>query len=165
MQCQRRLVAPSLSHQPRFKLQATLRATRLSVRSHHGTAGVATRPAASTAGTAPRPAAKVDMELIAYDWRARGFTCDLWTDPPSMIWQDVKTKTSGVFMLVSGEVVVEIDNTLLHPVVGQEVLLPADVRHTVHNVGGGVARWLYGFQPRHTIAGDSARQGRMFERR
>jgi len=34
----------------------------------------------------------------------------------------------------------------LRPAVGKEVLIPAHASHTVRNVGGTTARWLYGYK-------------------
>jgi hypothetical protein len=107
---QGRLVRPSLRHQAGYQRQSTFRSSCVSL--HSGTA-VPTRPSAKV----------VDMELVAYDWRARGFTCDLWTDPPSQLWSGLTSQTDGVFMLVSGEVVIELDGQLVRPVAGQEVFL------------------------------------------
>ncbi len=60
----------------------------------------------------------MDRDAIARDWRARGFGCDLWTDPPGQVRR---------------------------PAIGEEVLIPARTPHTVINVGTGRNRWLYGY--------------------
>ena len=44
------------------------------------------------------------------------------------------------------QVTIEIAGRILRLDAGQEVMLPAGVRHTVRNVGGTSARWLYGYR-------------------
>jgi len=51
-------------------------------------------------------AGKPDRPKVAKEWQARGFSCDLWVDPPHL------------------------------------------TSHTVRNVGGTTARWLYGYKAR-----------------
>jgi len=31
---------------------------------------------------------RVDRNAVARDWRARGFACDLWVDPPARVRAD-----------------------------------------------------------------------------
>ena len=52
----------------------------------------------------------------------------------------------GVFDAVHLVHAGEIAGRILRLEVGQEVMLPAGVRHTVRNVGGTSARWLYGYR-------------------
>ena len=35
-------------------------------------------------------------EQIAADWETRGFSCDLWTDPPGQRWEDFTHATDEV---------------------------------------------------------------------
>jgi hypothetical protein len=41
-----------------------------------------------------------DRERIAADWAARGFSCDLWTDPPGQRWEDFTHATDEVVMVL-----------------------------------------------------------------
>jgi len=43
---------------------------------------------------------------------------------------------------------VEIEGQRTRPARGQEVLIPARALHTVRNVGGATAHWLYGYKSR-----------------
>ncbi len=79
-------------------------------------------------------------------WRERGFSCELWVDPPETIWEDFVHDADELVLLLDGDVTIEIAGRTLRLEVGQEVLLPAGVRHTVRNVGGNSARWLYGYR-------------------
>jgi mannose-6-phosphate isomerase-like protein (cupin superfamily) len=87
----------------------------------------------------------LDRSAVARGWRARGFSCDLWTDPPGQAWEDFRHATDELFMLVEGDVEVEIGGRRFRAVVGAEVLIPARTRHSVWNVGRTTSRWLYGY--------------------
>lgn len=79
-------------------------------------------------------------------WRDRGFSCELWVDPPETIWEDFVHDTDELVLLLDGQVTIEIAGRTLRLEQGKEVMLPAGVRHTVRNVGGTSARWLYGYR-------------------
>lgn len=90
--------------------------------------------------------ATVERERVAADWRERGFSCGLWVDPPGQVWADYVHGVDEVVMVVEGEVEFEIAGVAHRPRPGEELLIPAGVRHTVRNVGPGEARWLYGYR-------------------
>lgn len=90
--------------------------------------------------------ATVERERVAADWRERGFSCGLWVDPPGQVWADYVHGVDEVVMVVEGEVEFEIGGVAHRPPPGEELLIPAGVRHTVRNVGPGEARWLYGYR-------------------
>ena len=46
----------------------------------------------------------MDRERIAADWAARGFSCDLWTDPPGQRWEDFTHATDEVVIVLEGDV-------------------------------------------------------------
>ncbi|MEW6611645.1 MAG: cupin domain-containing protein [Pseudomonadota bacterium] len=88
----------------------------------------------------------MDMEAIQQDWARRGFSCGLWIDPPGQVWRDYNHPADELLMVMEGELELEIDGRTLRPRLGEEVFIPARARHTVRNVGGGPARWLYGYR-------------------
>jgi mannose-6-phosphate isomerase-like protein (cupin superfamily) len=90
----------------------------------------------------------VDRARVATEWRARGFGCDLWTDPPGQVWADFTHATDELVMLVEGRIELEFLGKTLHPDAGEEILIPAGASHTVRNIGGVTARWLYGYRRR-----------------
>jgi mannose-6-phosphate isomerase-like protein (cupin superfamily) len=51
-----------------------------------------------------------------------------------------------LFMVVEGEVELEMQGRAFRPAIGEEVLIPARAVHTVRNVGSSIARWLYGYR-------------------
>jgi mannose-6-phosphate isomerase-like protein (cupin superfamily) len=82
---------------------------------------------------------------IENDWRQRGFGCDLWTDPPGQVWAGFVHGTDELVMPVEGVIELEFSGRKMRPAIGEEVLIPARTSHTVRNVGGTTARWLYGY--------------------
>jgi quercetin dioxygenase-like cupin family protein len=83
---------------------------------------------------------------IADDWAARGFGCALWTDPPGQRWEDFVHDCDEMVMVLEGDVEFEIAGRSHRPAAGQALLIPAGARHSVRNVGGTTARWLYGYR-------------------
>src|SRR2546425_9754 len=88
----------------------------------------------------------LDREKVAKEWKARGFSCDLWVDPPGQIWEDYVHSTDELLMLMEGKLELGMQGKTFCPAVGEEVLIPAHNSHTVRNTGGTTARWLYGYK-------------------
>jgi quercetin dioxygenase-like cupin family protein len=89
--------------------------------------------------------AAVDQGAVARDWKARGFSCGLWVDPPGQAWEDYVHPVDELVLVVEGEVEFEVDGELRRPRIGEELLIPARARHSVRNRGPGESRWLYGY--------------------
>ena len=87
-----------------------------------------------------------DRQQIAADWATRGFTCDLWTDPPGRRWEDLTHATDGLVTVLEGDVEFEVEGQVHHPKPNQELLIPAGAVHSARNIGSTVARWLYGYR-------------------
>ncbi|MGB0911596.1 MAG: cupin domain-containing protein [Nitrospirales bacterium] len=81
---------------------------------------------------------------VAKDWHARGFTCGLWIDHAARTWNGMLNETEELFMVLSGKLELEVEGNRIQPEVGEEVLIPAQAHHTIKNIGGRTARWLYG---------------------
>ena len=86
-----------------------------------------------------------DRQRIAADWEARGFSCDLWTDPPGQRWEDFTHATDEVVIVLEGEMEFEVEGKVCHPQPGEELLIPAGAVHSARNMGSTTARWLYGY--------------------
>ena len=95
---------------------------------------------------------EVDQSSVAAIWERRGFSCNLWVDPPGHVWPDYEHDVDELVMVVSGVVEFEIAGVTLRPEVGDELFIPAGARHTVRNVGGTESRWLYGYALSRTSA-------------
>lgn len=88
----------------------------------------------------------MDQHRIARDWHARGFSCDIWTDPPGQVWADFVHATDELVSLIEGEIELRFDGQVLRPAVGEDVFIPAGMPHTVINVGTRQNRWFYGYR-------------------
>lgn len=82
-------------------------------------------------------------------WRSRGFSCDLWVDPPGRCWEDFSHAVDELVMVVEGVMEFAVAGQVQRLTPGEELLIPAGAVHSVRNRGAGEARWLYGYrQPR-----------------
>jgi quercetin dioxygenase-like cupin family protein len=89
---------------------------------------------------------QTDRETVARDWRARGFGCDIWTDPPGQVWADFVHASDELLMLIDGEIELRFGGQRLRPAVGEEILIPAGEPHTVINIGHSRNHWYYGYR-------------------
>lgn len=86
-----------------------------------------------------------DRARIAADWRRRGYSCGAFEDPPGRAWEDFCHDCNELVAVLRGRLrlVVEGRETLLAP--GDEAFIPRGALHSVYNIGGGRAVWLYGY--------------------
>ena len=91
----------------------------------------------------------VDLNSVRSDWRSRGFSCDIWTDPPGQTWEDYTHTSDELVMMLEGEVEFEIGGQVRRPEIGEKVFIPAGVVHSVRNRGKTTSRWLYGYRIGH----------------
>jgi quercetin dioxygenase-like cupin family protein len=87
-----------------------------------------------------------DRDAIASAWANRGFSCDLWVDPPGQRWEDFSHATDEVVLVLEGQMEFEVVGQMHHPVPGDELLIPAGAQHSARNIGTTTARWLYGYR-------------------
>ena len=88
----------------------------------------------------------MNREDIEKDWAARGFSCDVWIDPPGQRWENFVHGTDEIVLVLAGELEFVIDGETSHPATGEEIFIPAGAVHSVRNIGGTTARWLYGYR-------------------
>ncbi len=86
------------------------------------------------------------IENISEEWLKRGFTCGLWIDPPGQRWENYKHKEDELFMLIEGEIELEIMGELIYPKIHEVIFIPAHKVHSVRNIGKTESRWLYGYR-------------------
>ena len=86
------------------------------------------------------------IDKVRQDWRARGFSCDLRTDPPEQVWNNIVRKVDELAMVIEGEMEFELEGKKLHPKMHEEVFVPAHVPHTARNLGKTPAHYLYGLR-------------------
>ena len=89
---------------------------------------------------------RISRELIQNDWAERGFSCELWVEAPGTVLSDFVHDTEELILLLDGTLVVEMDRRVLRLEPGEELLIPAGMRHTLRNVDAGTTRWLYGYR-------------------
>jgi len=88
----------------------------------------------------------INQQDVSRDWKSRGFSCDLWIDPPGQRWEDFVHDTDELVLVLEGEVEFEINGEICHPGTGEELFIPAGAVHSVRNIGTSSARWLYGYR-------------------
>ncbi|MGB3968865.1 MAG: cupin domain-containing protein [Planctomycetota bacterium] len=98
---------------------------------------------------------RADTEVVRTQWSARGFSCELWIDPPEQVWHDFLHDVDELVLLVEGDCQIEMNGRTVRLQSGDELLIPADTRHTVRNCGAGPARWLHGYRLARPAAGDN----------
>lgn len=89
---------------------------------------------------------KPDRTKIEKNWAARGFSCGVWVDPPGQVWEDYAHAVDELLMVIEGNLELEMQGRRFRPEIGEEVLIPAHVTHSVRNMGEMTARWLYGYK-------------------
>jgi quercetin dioxygenase-like cupin family protein len=87
-----------------------------------------------------------DRSKIAADWRARGFSCELWVDPPGQRWEDFTHATDELVIVLEGEMEIEVEGEVHHPKIGEELVIPAQASHSARNIGTTTSRWLFGYK-------------------
>lgn len=89
--------------------------------------------------------APVNRAAVARAWRSRGFSCDLFIDPPGRQWRDFTHRWDELLTVVEGrlEVTVGAQRFVAEP--GDEILIPRGVQHSVHNIYPAATHWLYGY--------------------
>jgi mannose-6-phosphate isomerase-like protein (cupin superfamily) len=89
---------------------------------------------------------KSNREQVQRDWAERGFSCELWVDPPNTVWADFLHDEDELVLLLEGSLLLEMRGQALRLEPGDEVLIPKGAQHTVRTLGDGAARWLYGYR-------------------
>ena len=85
-------------------------------------------------------------KVVEAEWGTRGFTCELWVDRPGKEWKDFVHNVDELLMAVEGEIELDMNGKTLRPQLGEEILIPAGVSHSVRNTGKTTARWLFGYK-------------------
>lgn len=93
-----------------------------------------------------RPVEPVSIDDVRRRWAARGFSCQLWVDPPGQRWEDFVHDVDELVLVLEGEMEFEIAGRKQRPQPGEELLIPAGAVHSARNVGGTTARWLFGYK-------------------
>jgi len=90
-------------------------------------------------------ASPIDRAAVAADWRARGFTCYLFVDPPGRAWLDFTHRANELLAVAEGRLAVTVGGEQVIAEPGDEVFIPRGVLHSLRNISGAATRWLYGY--------------------
>lgn len=92
-----------------------------------------------------RFAAPVDQAAVAADWRARGYSCGTFVDPPGQCWEGFVHDCNELVTVVEGrlEMVVAGETVTMGP--GDEAFIPKGALHSVRNIHHDTSVWLYGY--------------------
>ena len=93
-------------------------------------------------GKFPTP---VDRSAVAADWRARGFSCDLFVDPPGRAWNDFVHRNNELVTVAEGRLEITVNGERVVAEPGDEIFIPGGRLHSVRNIGAASTRWLYGY--------------------
>jgi quercetin dioxygenase-like cupin family protein len=89
--------------------------------------------------------APIDRDAVAMDWRARGYSCGLFVDPPGREWNDFVHSTNELVTVQDGLLEMSVGDESFVAEPGDEVYIPKGARHSLKNVHAGTTRWLYGY--------------------
>jgi mannose-6-phosphate isomerase-like protein (cupin superfamily) len=95
-----------------------------------------------TRGKYPAP---VNRGAIAMAWRAQGYSCDLFVDPPGRAWIDFVHASNELLAVAEGRLEITIGDAIFVAEPGDEIFIPRGARHSVRNVYSSSTRWLYGY--------------------
>jgi mannose-6-phosphate isomerase-like protein (cupin superfamily) len=85
---------------------------------------------------------------VAEQWKDRGFSLGIFTDPPGQVWKDYVHGTDELLMAAEGEMELEMKGEAIRCKIGEEILIPAKTVHTVRNIGKTGTVWYYGYKQR-----------------
>ena len=87
----------------------------------------------------------VSPVAVRADWKARGFSCETFVDPPGREWNDFVHDTDELVTVVEGRLRCLMNGNTHDLEEGDELFIPKGIRHSVHNVHAGTTRWLFGY--------------------
>ncbi|MDX1387433.1 MAG: cupin domain-containing protein [bacterium] len=89
---------------------------------------------------------KPDAKKVQQNWESRGFSFGIFEDPPGRCWEDFVHGEDELFMVLEGKVELEMGKQVRLAEVGEEILIPAGVLHSVRNRGDTPSKWFYGYK-------------------
>lgn len=87
----------------------------------------------------------VDQSAVSLDWRARGYSCGLFVDPPGREWNGFVHTVDELVTVVDGRLRMTVNGEHSDLAPGDEVLIPRNTLHSVKNIHTGESRWLFGY--------------------
>ena len=87
----------------------------------------------------------VERDAVARDWARRGFSCDLFVDPPGQQWNDFVHGCNELVTVAEGRLEMTVGDQISILEEGDEVFIPKRAVHSVRNIHTGTTRWYYGY--------------------
>ncbi len=88
----------------------------------------------------------VDLSTLERDFRSRGYSFDIFVDPPGQEWLGFVHRVDEIVVPLEGQVTIVVDGVRHKPAIGEEVFIPAQARHDVITSAGAGSRWAYGYK-------------------
>ena len=86
-----------------------------------------------------------DEAAVAADWRARGYSCGTFVDPPGRRWEDFVHHCNELVTVIEGRLEMEVAGETVTVEPGDEVFIPKGALHSVRNIHHAASVWLYGY--------------------
>jgi quercetin dioxygenase-like cupin family protein len=87
----------------------------------------------------------LNREEVSRSWNLKGYSCDMFTDPPGREWNDFVHSINELVTVVEGKLRLTIGGKEFIAEPGDEVFIPKKACHSVKNIHSGMTRWLYGY--------------------
>ncbi len=87
----------------------------------------------------------IDVEQVAAQWKEKGFGCDIYTDAPGQQWLDFIHSTNELVMVFEGQLSVSVGDEAFIANPGDEIFIPKNTYHSLHNIYQGTSKWFYGY--------------------
>ncbi|MBS0150418.1 MAG: cupin domain-containing protein [Nitrospira sp.] len=87
----------------------------------------------------------LDRDQVAHDWSQRGYSCDVFTDPPGREWNDFVHAANELVTVMDGTLRLTIGGEEIIAKPGDEVFIPKGILHSVKNISSVTTHWLYGY--------------------
>lgn len=87
----------------------------------------------------------LERDEVSREWGRRGYSCDLFVDPPGREWNDFVHATNELVTVVDGKLKLTIEGEEIVAEPGDEVFIPKGACHSVKNIADSTTHWLYGY--------------------
>ncbi|RMH18157.1 MAG: cupin domain-containing protein, partial [Gammaproteobacteria bacterium] len=81
------------------------------------------------------------LQKISGEWQSRGFSCEVWRDSPGTCWEGYCHNVDELWMCLQGKMELQVGDDIMHPDIGEEILIPARVVHSVRTCGSSGSVW------------------------
>lgn len=89
--------------------------------------------------------APVKRDYVKRNWAERGYSCDLFVDPPGQVWRDFVHASNELVTVREGRLEMTVEDEIIIAEPGDEIFIPKGVTHTVRNINDATTYWLFGY--------------------